>query len=149
MDFLTLPENTKKALQIHLSKFKKEKEDMEKQENESNFYRFGKISYIKMTALGAYVFELMDKLEVKGLKNFAPPRLDEESLIIHIDESDKAMHIFLEYFGLPLSHTLYKADELRLKKYCTNQNDVKTVFAILSARAEGKLPKIWQNLKTV
>ena len=125
----------------------KEKEDAEKWENESKFYPFGKISYIKMTELGAYVFERTDKLEVKGLKNFAPPRLDEDSLIIHIDEGDKAMQIFLDSFCIPLSHTLYKADVLRLKKYCTNQNAVKTVFATLSARAEGKLPKIWQNLK--
>lgn len=121
--------------------------DSATRDNDLNQYRFGKIGAIKMTALGAYTFGLTDTLSVKGIKQFAPPRLDDSALIIHLEEGDKSMQIFLEPFCIPLSKTLYKADSLRLKKYCSTQDNVNTVFATLSARAEGKLPKIWQNLK--
>ena len=116
-------------------------------ENDTNLYRFGKISHIKMTALGAYVFNLTDNIQIEGVKQFVPPSLDESSLIIHIDEGDKSMQIFLESFCIPLSHTLYKADVLRLKKKCTTPDEVTAIFSTLSTRAKGKLPKIWQNLK--
>ena len=123
------------------------KADFADWENAANLYRFGKISHIKMTPLGAYVFNLTDKIQIEGVKQFAPPSLDESSLIIHIDEGDKSMQIFLESFCIPLSHTLYKADVLRLKKKCTTPDEVTAIFSTLSTRAKGNLPKIWQNLK--
>lgn len=116
-------------------------------QNAINFYRFGKISYIKITELGKFVFGITDKIEIEGVKKYAPPTLDKSSLIIHIEEGDKSSQIFLEQFCIPLSHTLYKADEMRLKKMCKTEDDVETIFYTLSERAEGNLPEIWENLK--
>lgn len=115
--------------------------------NTINHYKYGQIQTIRITPLGMYVFGITDKLEVEGIKHFAPPRLDENSLIIHIDEGDKSMQIFLEPFCIPLSRTLFKADEAKLKKHCSTRESVKTVFNTLNARTEGKMPAIWENLR--
>ena len=115
--------------------------------NHAIFYPYGKIGYIKMTPLGAYAFSLTNAIEIKGLKKFAPPKFSEDSLIIHIDQDDKSTRIFLEPFCVPLSRSLFKADEAKLKKNCKTKSDVKSFFSILDAKSENPLPKIWEELK--
>ena len=115
--------------------------------NEANKYCYGKIGYIKITPLGAYTFGLTDKIKIEGVKSFAAPKLDENSLLIHIEKGDKTMEVFLEPFCTAISHTLYKVDEIRLKKFCKSKEEVETVFSTLSSRAENKLPRIWKELK--
>ena len=110
-------------------------------------YRFGKIGAIKVTELGKYVFGLTEKISVKGMKSYAPPKLDEKSLIIHIEEGDKSMQIFLEPFCIQLSSTLYKADPQKLIKYCRSRDDVKMIFDTLGFRAKNDIPKIWKDLQ--
>ena len=115
--------------------------------NDLSRFRNGRIGFIKITPLGEYTFGIRDNFEAAGLKQFAPPRLDENALIIHIEDGDKTMQIFLEQFCVPLSKTLYKADETKLKKMCRTQDEVTMIFKTLSARTEGKIPKIWETLK--
>lgn len=121
--------------------------DLAKFENDLSMYKFGKIDCIKVTSLGKYVFGLTESFEVEGIKRFAPPVLDSNSLIIHIEEGDKSMQLFLEPFCIQLSRTLYKADEGKLKKYCASPKAVNTVFSTLSSRSEEKLPLVWKRLK--
>ncbi len=115
--------------------------------NEVNAYCYGKITYIKLTPLGAYVFGLTDKIKIEGVKSFAAPKLDENAFLIHIEEGDKTMEVFLEPFCTAISKTLYKVDEIRLKKYCKSTTEVETVFSTLGARAGNELPLIWKKLK--
>ena len=112
------------------------------------FYRFGRIGTIKVTPLGAYIFGATKDFSASGIKSFAPPKLDSESLTIHIDDGDKSMQVFLSSFCIRLSHTLYKADELLLKKYCGSKKDVNEIFDTLAARSKNSLPVIWLQLKS-
>ena len=116
--------------------------------NSLEFYRFGRIGTIKVTPLGAYIFGATKDFSASGIKSFAPPKLDSESLTIHIDDGDKSMQVFLSSFCIQLSHTLYKADELLLKKYCSSKEDVKEIFETLAARSKNSLPVIWLQLKS-
>ncbi|MBR1722702.1 MAG: hypothetical protein IJ727_09525, partial [Treponema sp.] len=121
--------------------------DLAKFENNLNMYRFGRIAYIKVTSLGKYVFGLTENFNIENIKRFSPPVLDSSSLIIHIEEGDKSMQLFLEPFCLQLSRTLFKADEGKLKKYCATPESVNMVFSTLSSRSEEKLPSVWKKLK--
>lgn len=70
-----------------------------------------------------------------------------KSLIIHIEEGDKSMQIFLEPFCVHLSSTLYKAAPQKLIKYCRSRDDVKMIFDTLGFRAKNDIPKIWKDLQ--
>ncbi len=70
-----------------------------------------------------------------------------KSLIIHIEEGDKSMQIFLEPFCVHLSSTLYKAAPQKLIKYCRSRDDVKMIFDTLGFRAKNDIPKIWKSLQ--
>ena len=115
--------------------------------NDLDMYPYGKIGYIKLTQLGSYAFGLLSKIEIKGVKSYAPPQLDTNSLLVHIEKGDKTMQLFLKPFCTAISQTLYKVDEERLKKYCKTKEDVNSIFSTLSARAESSLPPAWKKLK--
>lgn len=115
--------------------------------NDLNQYPYGRIGFIRLTQLGAYAIGLTDTLELSGLKTFAPPVLDENSLIIHIDEGDKSTWLFLEPFCVPLSHTLYKADCARLKKRYETAGDIELLFETLQTKSKAPLPELWKETK--
>ena len=101
--------------------------------NNLNWYPFGRIGYIRVTELGKYVFGITNEFKVAGLKTYAPPKLDDKFLIVHIEDGDKAMQIFLDPFCTSISKTLFKVDVSRLKKCCNTKNDVNNIFDTLGA----------------
>lgn len=122
-------------------------EDDIKIKNMLSCYKYGKIGYIKMTALGAYVFGLTNKFVQIQENNIAPLYLDEIAPVIHIDKNDKVSKILLEQNCIPISPVLFKIDKFKILKNYNTVQQAETFFRQLETYSKKELPAIWKNIK--
>ena len=115
--------------------------------DEPNIYRFGKIEYIKMTALGRYVFGIDEELTISETKKVAPIVLDTKMEIINCPEENRFALRTVNEICEKLSPEVYCFSKDKFLKKAKSEKKINAYFDILENLSEKKLPDFWEKLK--
>ena len=115
--------------------------------DEPNVYPFGKIEYIKMTALGRYVFGIDEELKITESKKADPIVLNTQMEIIHCPLENRFAERTLNEICEKLSPEVYCFSKDKFLKKAKSEQKINAYFELLENLSGEKLPSFWAELK--
>jgi hypothetical protein len=110
------------------------------------FSVFDGLKYLRLTQLGAYVFELNDAFEPQLQQQDATNLyLDEERLLITLSRTDDRMESVLEKLATRIGRTRFRFDYQSMLHGCFTERDIKAKTDLFYGLVGRTLPRIWED----
>ncbi|MBF0100159.1 MAG: hypothetical protein HQK77_04545 [Desulfobacterales bacterium] len=106
---------------------------------------FDGLKYIRLTPLGAYVFNQSDAYEVKIETTENNFYLDETRLFIYFDSPNPIKMMLLEKMAGKVTDLCYKIDYKSFLKDCKSQADIKLKIKLFKEHISNSPPPLWKK----
>ncbi|MBF0227100.1 MAG: hypothetical protein HQK76_16775 [Desulfobacterales bacterium] len=106
---------------------------------------FDGLEFIRLTPLGAYIFDISKNYDAKIETTESSIHLDDTRLFIYFEGKDPIKTMILEKMADKLTDLCYKIDYKSFLKDCKSQEDVKQKIKLFKNNISNSQPPIWKK----